>query len=144
MSAEVPVILALCVALLAWQAPAVDADGLTPLMRAAARGDTATVVSLLQSGAGPDDAHAQLRLTPLMFAAYGGHDAAVRLLLEKGATPNLKDANGASAADWASQGGHEGTAGVLTKAGAQLNPFLNVGLLPFALMDTAAGKPPGR
>ena len=27
-----------------------------------------------------------------------------------------------------------------TKAGAQLNPFLNVGVMPFALMDKAAGK----
>jgi len=144
MSAEVPVILALCVAVLTWQAPAVDADGLSALMRAAARGDVAAVTSLTAGGADVNAGHAQLRLTPLMFAAYGGHDAVVRLLLERGATPNLKDANGASAADWASQGGHEGTAGVLTTAGAQLNPFLNVGVLPFGLMDTAAGKPPGR
>ena len=144
MAAEAPVILALCVAVLTWQAPAADADGLTALMRAAARGDLATVTSQVAGGADVNTAHASLRLTPLMFAGYGGHDAVVRLLLEKGATPNLKDANGASAADWASQGGHEATAGVLTKAGAQLNPFLNVGLLPFGLMDTAAGKPPGR
>lgn len=144
MSAEVPVILALCVAVLTWQAPAVDADGLSALMRAAARGDIAAVTSQAAAGADVNAGHAQLRLTPLMFAAYGGHDAVVRLLLEKGATPNLKDANGASAADWASQGGHESTAGLLTKAGAQLNPFLNVGVLPFGLMDTAAGKPPGR
>lgn len=144
MAAEVPVVLALCVAVLTWQAPGADADGLTALMRAAARGDTATVASLVGGAADVNAAHPSLRLTPLMFAAYGGHDAVVRLLLENGATPNLKDANGASAADWASQGGHEATAGLLTKAGAQLNPFLNVGLLPFGLMDTAAGKPPGR
>jgi len=144
MAAEVSVILALCVAVLTWQAPAVDGDGLSALMRAAARGEIAAVTSLAAGGADVNAGHAQLRLTPLMFAAYGGHDAVVRLLLEKGASPNLKDASGASAADWASQGGHEGTAGVLTKAGAQLNPFLNVGVLPFGLMDTAAGKPPGR
>lgn len=28
----------------------------------------------------------------------------------------------------------------LTKAGAQLTPFLDAGLLPFALMDKAAGS----
>lgn len=144
MTAEVPVILALCVALMSWQVAAPDGDGLTPLMRAAARGDITTVTSQVAGGADVNGAHAQLRLTPLMFAAYGGHDAVVRLLLDKGATTNLKDANGASAADWASQGGHQRTAEVLTKAGAQLNPFLNVGVLPFGLMDTAAGKPPGR
>jgi ankyrin repeat protein len=77
-----------------------------------------------------------------MFAAYSGHDAVVQLLLDKGARPNLKDAAGASAADWASQNGHQATAERLTKAGAQLNPFLNIGVLPFALMDKAAGKTP--
>jgi uncharacterized protein len=142
MAAEVSVIVALCVAVLTWQAPA--ADGLTALIRGAARGDIATVTAQVAGGADVNGAHVELRLTPLMFAAYGGHDAVVRLLLEKGAAPNLKDANGASAADWASQGGHDAIAGVLTKAGAQLNPFLNVGMLPFSLMDTAAGKPPGR
>lgn len=144
MTPEVPVILALCVALLSWQAPASEADGLTPLMRAAARGDTAMVTTLLTAGADANAAHPQFRITPLMFAAYSGHDAVVTLLLEKGATANLKDANGASAADWAAQGGHDGTVAALAKAGAQLNPFLNVGLLPFGVMDAAAGKPPGR
>jgi Ankyrin repeats (3 copies) len=144
MTPEVPVILALCVAVLSWQAPALDADGLSPLMRAAARGDAATVTSLVAAGAEVNAAHEALRLTPLMFAAYSGHDAVVQVLLDRGAIANLKDANGASAADWAAQGGHDGTAGVLARAGAQLNPFLNVGLLPFSLMDRAAGKPPGR
>ena len=112
--------LALAVALLTWQAPAADADGLTPLMRAAARGDIATVTTTLVAAAPTSTrAHAQLRLTPLMFAAYGGHDAAVRLLLEKGATPNLKDASGASAADWASQGGHEAVGGPCSRRPAR-------------------------
>jgi ankyrin repeat protein len=119
-----------------------DADGLTPLMRAAARGDAAQVRSLVEGGADVNLAHAELRITPLMFAAYSGHDAVVQLLLEKGARANAKDAAGASAADWASQGGHEPTADRLGKAGAQLNPFLNVGILPFGLMDKAAGKTP--
>ncbi|MGE0814176.1 MAG: ankyrin repeat domain-containing protein [Vicinamibacterales bacterium] len=122
--------------------PAADADGLTPLMRAAARGDAARVASLVAGGADVNAAHATLKLTPLMFAAYAGHDAVVQALLEKGATANLKDAAGASAADWAAQGGHDSTADRLGKAGAQLNPFLNVGVLPFDLMDRAAGKAP--
>lgn len=134
-------ILALCLAFTAVQSPAgADADGLTPIMRAAARGEAAAVAAALEAGADVNAVHAGTRLTPLMFAAYFGHDAVVRLLLEKGATANLKDAAGASAADWASTASRESTAAALQKAGAQLNPFLNVGVLPFGLMDKAAGK----
>lgn len=122
--------------------PATDGDGLTPLMRASARGDVAQVTALLAGGAEVDLAHAELRITPMMFAAYGGHDAVVQLLLGKGARPNFKDAAGASGADWASQGGHEAIADRLVKAGAQMNPFLNAGILPFGLMDKAVGKTP--
>jgi ankyrin repeat protein len=121
--------------------PSADPDGLTPLMRAAARGDAAQVASLLAGGADVNQAHAEVRVTPLMFAAYFGRDAVVALLLERGATANLKDAAGASAADWASQAGHDAVADRLGRAGAQLNPFLNVGILPFGLMDKA-GKVP--
>lgn len=129
--------------MLAWMvlqapSPAVDADGLTALMRAAARGDATAVTALVAAGAEVDTPHAELRLSPLMFAAYSGKDEVVRLLLEKGAKANLKDAAGASAADWATAGDHAATTDVLIKAGAQLNPFLNVGVLPFALMDKAA------
>ena len=99
---EVQVMLAVLLTVMAVQ-PAADADGLTPLMRAAARGDVAQVTSLLAGGADVNQAHAELRLTPLMFAAYFGRDAVVALLLEKGAGANLKDAVGASAADWAAQ-----------------------------------------
>lgn len=122
--------------------PEADADGLTALMRAAARGDAAQVTTLLAAGVDVNATHAELRLSPLMFASYFGHDAVVQLLLEKGAGVNMKDAVGASAADWASQAGHQAMAGRLTKAGAQLNPFLNVGVMPFGLMDKAAGKAP--
>lgn len=141
MGPEAPVILTILLSLLAVQAPA-DSNGLTSLMRAAARGDVTQVTTLVAAGADVNLAHAEARLTPAMFAAYFGHDAVVQLLLEKGARANLKDATGASAADWAAQGGHEAVAGRLTKAGAQLNPFLNVGVLPFGLMDIAAGKTP--
>ncbi len=130
--------------MLAWmvlQVPApaaVDADGLTGLMRAAARGDVSAVTALVSAGGDVNTPHAELRVSALMVAAYFGKDAVVRLLIEQGAKANLKDAAGASAADWATAGDHAATTDVLTKAGAQLNPFLNVGVLPFALMDKAA------
>jgi ankyrin repeat protein len=134
---------AFCLASALLQAPAgADVDGLTPLMRAAARGDVAAVTAVVAAGADVNATHAETRLAALMFAAYFGHEAVVRLLLEKGAQPNLKDATGASAADWASTGSRDGTATLLLTAGAQLNPFLNVGVLPFPLMDKAAGKTP--
>jgi ankyrin repeat protein len=119
-----------------------DADGLTALMRAAARADTAALQALVAKGASLDHQTEGTRLTALMCAAYFGHTDIVRTLLARGAKPDLKDASGASAADWASAGSHAATVDVLAKAGSQLNPFLNVGVMPFALMDKAAGKAP--
>jgi ankyrin repeat protein len=135
------VILTVMLTCLVWQAPAtaaVDGHGLTGLMRAAARGDVGAVTALVKAGADVNLQHADLRVSALMFAAYFGRDAVVRVLLDQGARANLKDAAGASAADWATAGDRAATTDLLTAAGAQLNPFLNVGVLPFALMDKAA------
>lgn len=121
---------------------AADADGLTALMRAAARGDVRQVSDLLAKGVDVDVQTAGARLSALMCAAYFGHVDVVKALLARRAKPDLKDAAGASAADWASTGSHDAAAEVLIKAGSQLNPFLNVGVLPFGLMDKAAGKTP--
>ena len=119
-----------------------DADGLTPLMRAAARGDVTSVGDLIGRGAAVDAQAAGTRVTALMCAAYFGHVEVVKALLAKSAKPDLKDATGASAADWAATGSRDAAADVLGKAGSQLNPFLNVGVMPFGLMDKAAGKTP--
>lgn len=119
-----------------------DADGLTPLMRAAARADAAAMSALLAVGADVNYQTEGTRLSALMCAAYFGHTAIVETLLGRGAKPDLKDAVGASAADWASTGSEAATSDLLAKAGSQLNPFLNLGVMPFALMDKAAGKSP--
>jgi ankyrin repeat protein len=119
-----------------------DGDGMTALMRAAARADAAAVSVLLAKGADVDRQAEGTRLSALMCAAYFGHAEMVKTLLARGAKPDLKDATGASAADWASAGSHGAVTDALTKAGAQLNPFLNLGVMPFALMDKAAGKAP--
>ena len=135
---------ALLLDLALWQAPsgvdAADADGLTALMKAAARADTAAVQALIGKGANLDRQAEGTRVTALMCAAYFGHTGVVTTLLARGAKPDLKDASGASAADWAGAGSHDAAGDVLAKAGSQLNPFLNVGVMPFALMDKAAGK----
>ena len=111
-------------------------------MRAAARNDTAAVAGLVGRGADVNLQTEGTRLTALMCAAYFGHTEVVKALLAAGAKPDLKDATGASAADWAGAGSHAATGDVLATAGSQLNPFLNVGVMPFALMDKAAGKAP--
>jgi uncharacterized protein len=137
---------ALALVLALWQTPsgvdAADADGLTALMKAAARADTPAVQALLAKGANVNLQTEGTRLTALMCAAYFGHTGIVTTLLARGAKPDLKDASGASAADWAGAGSHDAAGDVLAKAGSQLNPFLNVGVMPFALMDKAAGKAP--
>ncbi len=119
-----------------------DGDGMTALMRAAARADAAAVSALLAKGADVNRQAEGTRLSALMCAAYFGHTETVKTLLARGAKPDLKDATGASAADWASAGSHDAATDALTKAGAQLNPFLNLGVMPFGLMDKAAGKAP--
>jgi hypothetical protein len=117
-----------------------DADGLTPLMRAAARGDLAAVQSLLGTGADPNQATPAQRVTALMCAAYFGRTAVIDALLARGATLALKDAQGAAAVDWAALGDHPDLEKTLTGPGAALNPFLNTGLMPMWLMDKAAGQ----
>jgi uncharacterized protein len=137
---------ALVLALALWQTPsgvdAADADGLTALMKAAARADTPAVQALIAKGANVNLQAEGTRLTALMCAAYFGHTAVVTALLAGGAKPDLKDASGASAADWAGAASRDAAGDLLAKAGSQLNPFLNVGVMPLALMDKAAGKAP--
>jgi Ankyrin repeats (3 copies) len=117
-----------------------DADGITPLMRAAARGQVGELNGLLAKGADVNARTTEQRVTALMFAAYFGHADAVKALLAKGAQLNLKDAQGAAAVDWASLGDHPELEKPLTGPGAVLNPFLNTGQMPIWLMDKAAGK----
>jgi ankyrin repeat protein len=128
-----------------WTAQAVDApdaEGLSPLRRAAARGDVDQVNDLLRAGADVNLQNPVQRVSALMCAAYFGQTETVTILLARGARPDLKDAIGASAADWATTGSRAAAADILTGAGSQLNPFLNVGVMPFGLMDKAAGKAP--
>jgi ankyrin repeat protein len=117
-----------------------DPDGITPLMRAAARGQLGEMNGLLAKGADVNARTTEQRVTALMFAAYFGHADAVKALLAKGAQLNLKDAQGAAAVDWASLGGHSELEKPLTGPGAALNPFLNTGQMPIWLMDKAAAK----
>ncbi|MDH4063133.1 MAG: ankyrin repeat domain-containing protein [Acidobacteriota bacterium] len=119
-----------------------DADGLTPLMRAAARGALDENTALLARGASIDAATKEHRVTAPMFAAYLGRAEVVRVLLAKRARIGFKDAQGAAAVDWAALGDHPALEDTLTRPDAALSPFLTSGLMPIWLMDQATATQP--
>lgn len=70
--------------------------GMSPLMDAADRGDSAKVSSLLKKGANPNR-NPRDGSTPLILAANNGHLAVVRILLENGADVNGSHSMGGTA-----------------------------------------------
>jgi uncharacterized protein len=70
---------------------ATDADGTTPLHRAAHAGDADTARALLAQGARPNAAN-RYGITPLSIAAKAGDAAMLRLLLGRGADVRMADA----------------------------------------------------
>jgi hypothetical protein len=74
-----------------------DAEGFTPLYRAASRGDAAAVEAIHQGGANLNGAFNRWRFTPLMEAARNGDVQMVELLLELGASKEVADARGRTA-----------------------------------------------
>lgn len=118
-----------------------EREPLTPLMRAAARGDVEAVGLLLAQGADPNAQSAEYRLTALIFASYLGRLEIAKVLVAKGARVGLADATGAGPVDWAVVGERHDIAKLLTDRGASLNPFLNVGVLPIAFVERAAAAP---
>ena len=117
-----------------------DQDGLTPLMRASARGDLNAVNELLGMGASPDARSAPFALTALMCAAYHGHTDVMKALITKGANVRVQDGTGAGAIDWAVVGSRTAAEALLAQSGAAMNPFLNIVNLPLTLMEKAAEK----
>ena len=66
-----------------------DADGLTPLHRAAGRGDTKLVATLLEQGADLWALDSKMSVSALHKAVYSGNVETVELLLRRGAPINL-------------------------------------------------------
>ena len=106
-----------------------DAQGLSPLHKAAVQGHVAVVEALLQAGANPN-AGARDGSTPLHLAAHKGHAALASLLAGAGADPRRARRDGETPLHEAAEGGHAATCRVL----------LDLGALPGAL--DAAGQTP--
>ncbi|WP_103540508.1 ankyrin repeat domain-containing protein [Streptomyces sp. SM1] len=99
-----------------------DGEGATPLYAACVDGDAEIARLLLAAGASPDTESGGLGSegTPLCAAACWGHTGAVRALPAYGADPNLREdrGTGRTPLEWANDGPHPETAGLLVAAGA--------------------------
>ena len=96
---------------------AVDDEGATALMGAAAKGHLPVVVLLLEGGAGVD-LKAGPGLTALLMAASEGHLPVVQRLLAAGADASA-ELDGMSAAELAAEGGHADVVKCLEQAVAE-------------------------
>jgi ankyrin repeat protein len=94
--------------------------GLTPLMRAVVRDDTAMTGLLLDAGADPR-ASAQERLQPVHLAAQVDAVEPLALLLEHGADPEVRSINGMNALDHAAAWGSAGALEFLVSWGVDPN-----------------------
>lgn len=83
-----------------------DNDGFTALHWAAWSGMPQSTILLVAQGGMDLDAQENSGYTPLMLAALRGNAAAVHLLLELGADPTLKNAEGQTALDIATEKGN--------------------------------------
>ena len=96
-----------------------DADGVTPVMRAASAGRADMVTLLVASGA---DVSAQTKggVTPLMMASLGGYVDAMRPLIAAKADANAKDNQGRTALMAAASSGEATAVEALLTAGADV------------------------
>ena len=125
-----------------------DADGLTALMKAAAKGEVAKVKDLIAKGANPNVKSSDSAVTALHLAAYWGQTEVVNALIAAKADAMAKATQDMGPIDYAASGGQLEAAKALKAAGASLKPsaggfgaFLDAGTLPFALLSKASGKP---
>jgi ankyrin repeat protein len=117
------VVIASLVAL--WLAPAsvaaaqgaVDANGSTPLLLAAAADDATKVKQLLKSGANPNVRN-KLETTPLLEAAFHSNTESIKALLDAGADPNAAGADGQTPLMLVARGTNVAAAKLLISKGA--------------------------
>lgn len=87
--------------------------GISPFLAIVNAGYFEIVEFLVANGADINQAHQNQSssdmasyFTPLMVAAMNGHEEVVKLLIENGAKPELKNSDGKTAMDLASENGH--------------------------------------
>ncbi len=106
-----------------------DADGWTPLHRAARIGKTEKVLELIELGA-DIDAQSNGGITPLHRVASHGHTETVRALIKAGAKIEARCVGGATSLYYAAQNGQTETALALIKAGAEIEAQDNADRTP--------------
>jgi len=111
------------------------------LIDAAAKGDTAKVQELLDSGTDPDCVSSDGNWTPLCTAAYRSHFKIASLLLSRGADPSKKPPRGSGGSPlwWAAAGGNDALLNLLIQKGAKTDEINGNGMTPLS-MAAAAGK----
>jgi ankyrin repeat protein len=98
----------------------VDADGTTPLHRAAYADDLARADSLLRAGADVNAAN-DLGATPLWLASLNGSAPMARRLLDAGANPNRALVSGETPLMVAARGGYAEVVQLLASKGGNVN-----------------------
>jgi ankyrin repeat protein len=112
---------------------AVDDDGWTPLLWAAAHGNEETILALLDAGANPEAVTRRERQGPLTLAAKWNRAEVVRTLLRRRLRPDGRDNIGWSALMWASLLGRTDAAAALLDGGADVNQVDSDGNTPLIL-----------
>ena len=114
-----------------------DGDGAKALVLAAASGDVAGVVRLLErpldpdtEAVGPDTDDDNFMVTPLQTASAQGHEAVLVCLLAAGADVDKADGEGWTALHWAAYGADTRIAYRLYKAGADKEKTDHLGRTP--------------
>jgi ankyrin repeat protein len=116
-----------------------DADGRTPLHRAARSMDIDELRFLIENGA---DVNARdcNNITALASAASRNHLEAVQLLLSKGASPDVTDNNGETPLHYAAAGGYENIVRLLINHGADPGLRNSYGRTPLLLAARESGN----
>ena len=112
---------------------ALDEDGWTPLLWAAAHGNEETVEALLDAGANREAATRLERQSALTLAAKWNRVEVVETLLRRGLAPNRRDSIGWSALMWASLQGRTDVVKVLLDGGATIETVDSDGNTPLIL-----------
>ena len=106
-----------CLAMMVFSTATFAADLNEDLLKAAEKGDSAAVASLLQAGANINTVDGDRR-TPLIRAAKEGNTQTARMLVEAGADLNLADRDRRTPLYRAAEEGHGGIVRLLAEAGA--------------------------